>query len=185
MRHFPPLLCVYREDVIEAKKDSCQPLTRSEVTPAAMFDPWTDKPGLAAGVAELAAGVVFFPLVFYLLLRLLRSSGPGRSLCRHYMLRNNGVYDICNKLTSSVFAVLACYSGFYVLARCDKSAINERWFILDNYLVFGLSYFLYDCASMYMVFRNGKHGFLVSREWEGRRSGREGEGKRGRRKEAK
>jgi hypothetical protein len=123
-----------------------------------MFDPWTDKPGLAAGVAELAAGVVFFPLVFYLLLRLLRSSGPGRSLCRRYMLRNNGVYDICNKLTSSVFAVLACYSGFYVLARCDKSAIDERWYILDNYLVFGLSYFLYDCASMYMVFRNGKHG---------------------------
>ena len=118
-----------------------------------MFDPWTDKPGLGAGLAELTAGIVFFPLVFYTLQHLLRSSGPGRQICRRYGLRNNGVYDICNKLTSSTFAVLACYSGAYVLARCDRSVLDERFYILDNYLIFGLSYFIYDCVSMYMVFR--------------------------------
>ena len=118
-----------------------------------MFDPWTDPPGWLTGLAELTAGVAFFPLVFVTLLQLLRCSGPGRSFCAHFHLRNNGIYDICNKLTSSTFAVLACYSGAYVLARCDRSRLDERFYILDNYLIFGLSYFIYDCASMYMVYR--------------------------------
>jgi hypothetical protein len=118
-----------------------------------MFDPWTDQPSLATGLAEFAVGVVFFPLVFTTLQWLLRASGPGREFCRRYGLKNNGVYDICNKVTSSTFAVLACYSGGYVLARCDRGVLDERFYMLDNYLVFGLSYFLYDCVSMYMVFR--------------------------------
>lgn len=117
-----------------------------------MFDPWTDEPGLAAGLAELAAGFVFFPLVFYTLQRTLR----GSTLCASYGLRSHGVYDICNKLTSSLFAGLACYSGAYVLARCDGGLLKERFHILENYLIFGLSYFLYDCVSMYMVYSTEK-----------------------------
>jgi TLC domain len=118
-----------------------------------MFDPWLDAPGWAAGAAEFVAGMAFFPLVFYTLLCLLGGTGPGRRFCARYRLRAHGIYDICNKLTSSTFAVLACYSGGWVLARCDRSRLDERWHILDNYLIFGLSYFLYDCVSMYMVYR--------------------------------
>ena len=30
--------------------------------------------------------------------------------------------------------------------------MNDRFYILDNYLIFGVSYFFYDCVSMYLVY---------------------------------
>ena len=30
---------------------------------------------------------------------------------------------------------------------------SSRYYILDNYLIFGVSYFFYDCVAMFIVFR--------------------------------
>ena len=44
-----------------------------------------------------------------------------------------------------------------VLGECQGNSsvdvLHHRFYILHNYLVFGISYFLYDCVTMYMVFR--------------------------------
>jgi len=117
-----------------------------------MFNPWVDPPGLVTGALECLAGLVFFPSVFFLVQKFLRATWLGARICDRYALRLHGVYDISNKLTSTTFALLACYCGLGVYRSCGQDVINERFPILDNYLIFGVFYFLYDCVTMYMVF---------------------------------
>ena len=43
--------------------------------------------------------------------------------------------------------------------------MKERFYILDNYLIFGVSYFFYDCVSMYLVYSTlNKDGVTFSRK---------------------
>ncbi|XP_023341058.1 protein FAM57A [Eurytemora carolleeae] len=117
-----------------------------------MFNPLTDPPGYLTAFSECLAGAIFFPCVFITIQYILQNSWIGRQICRLYSLKNHGVYDISNKLTSSVFAILACYCGMYVYMNCGEDVLNERFYILENYLIFGVSYFFYDCVTMYMVY---------------------------------
>eukprot|EP00092_Neocalanus_flemingeri_P018555 GFUD01020092.1.p1 GENE.GFUD01020092.1~~GFUD01020092.1.p1 ORF type:complete len:312 (-),score=45.39 GFUD01020092.1:162-1097(-) len=117
-----------------------------------MFDPTTDKPGILTGIAEFLLGTIFFPLVCYICQRFFRTTSVGLHLCEEYNIKSNGIHDISNKITSSTFALLACSTGVFVNQQCNSDILNERFYILDNYLIFGVSYFLYDVASMYMVY---------------------------------
>lgn len=117
-----------------------------------MFNPLQDKPGLLVGIVEFGLGILFFPSVFYSLALFLSSSSLGKSFCQRYHIGITGVYDIANKVTSTTFAILSCSCGLYVLGRCGEDVLNERHYILENYLIFGVSYFFYDLGSMYLVY---------------------------------
>lgn len=117
-----------------------------------MFNPLHDQPGYASGGVVFLLGLAFFPSVFYAIQHFLKHSRTGARLCQHYKLKAHGVYDISNKLTSSTFALLACACGLYVTSNCGEDVLKERFYILPNYLIFGLSYFFYDCVTMYMVY---------------------------------
>jgi len=119
-----------------------------------MFNPVTDPPDYGTGSILFICGLFFFPLTFYLIQRFLRLSATGEWLIRQYNLTPFKIYDISNKLTSSVFAFLACSCGLFVLSRClsIENPSSSRYFILDNYLTFGVSYFFYDCVAMFIVF---------------------------------
>eukprot|EP00090_Calanus_glacialis_P031641 TRINITY_DN52617_c0_g1_i1.p1 TRINITY_DN52617_c0_g1~~TRINITY_DN52617_c0_g1_i1.p1 ORF type:complete len:324 (+),score=44.96 TRINITY_DN52617_c0_g1_i1:880-1851(+) len=117
-----------------------------------MFDPTVDKPGILTGIAEFLLGIIFFPLVCYSIQRFLRTTSVGIHLCEHFSISNNGIHDISNKLTSSTFAVLACSTGVFVMRQCNNDILAHRFYVLDNYLIFGVSYFFYDVGSMYMVY---------------------------------
>ena len=117
-----------------------------------MFNPAYDKPGLLAGAVEFLLGLLFFPSVFYICQTLLRSTKRGQEYCQRHRITNNGIHDISNKITSSTFAVCACSIGWLVNHQCTGDIMNDRFYILDNYLIFGVSYFFYDCVSMYLVY---------------------------------
>lgn len=74
-----------------------------------MFNPLTDPPGYFTAFSECLAGAIFFPCVFITIQYILQNSWIGRQICRLYSLKNHGVYDISNKLTSSVFAILGIF----------------------------------------------------------------------------
>ena len=90
-----------------------------------MFNPLTDPPGYFTAFSECLAGAIFFPCVFITIQYILQNSWIGRQICRLYSLKNHGVYDISNKLTSSVFAILGIYYS-------EPNHI-QIWFILDNF----------------------------------------------------
>jgi len=117
-----------------------------------MFNPTVDKPGIVTGIAEFLLGCIFFPLVCYSIQRFFRNTSVGIHLCEHFSISNNGIHDISNKLTSSTFAVLACSTGVFVMRQCNNDILAHRFYVLDNYLIFGVSYFFYDVGSMYMVY---------------------------------
>ena len=119
-----------------------------------MFNPAYDKPGVVTGVLEFLLGLIFFPGVCFTVQTLLRSSDAGVKYCSKHKINNNGVHDISNKITSSVFAVCACSIGCFVNRQCveDSSSMSDRFYVLDNYLIFGVSYFFYDVVSMYLVY---------------------------------
>lgn len=118
-----------------------------------MFNPLQDPPGYLTGGLEFFVGLLFFPTVFFAIQYFLKHSRTGACVCRHYNLKAHGIYDISNKLTSSTFALLACACGLYVSHSCgEEDVLNQRFYILHNYLIFGLSYFFYDCITMYMVY---------------------------------
>ena len=76
---------------------------------------------------------------------------------RNYGLSLHAILDISNKATSTSFSLLACFTGLYVVANCGFYQekpwnLEDRFYILDNYLIFGVSYFFYDIASMYLVY---------------------------------
>jgi len=117
-----------------------------------MFNPLQDKPDLFCGIVEFGLGILFFPSIFYSLSLFLSSSQYGKSLCQKYKIGQTGIYDISNKITSTTFAILSCSCGLYVLQRCGDDVLNERHYILENYLIFGVSYFFYDIGSMFLVY---------------------------------
>ena len=117
-----------------------------------MYDPTVDKPGVLTGLAEFLLGVLFFPSIFVMCEMLLRGSKTGREYCQHYKINSNGIHDISNKVTSSTFALLACSIGWFVNQQCTGDIMRDRFYILDNYLIFGVSYFFYDVISMYLVY---------------------------------
>jgi len=117
-----------------------------------MYDPTLDKPGVVTGVGEFLVGFLFFPSIFSLCEMVLHHSKTGREFCEHYKINNNGIHDISNKVTSSTFALLACTIGWFVNQQCTGDIMRERFYILDNYLIFGVSYFFYDVISMYLVY---------------------------------
>jgi len=117
-----------------------------------MFDPTTDKPGIFTGIVEFLLGVFFFPLVCYSIQTFFRNTSAGVHICEQYKITSNGIHDISNKITSSTFAMLACSTGVFVMRQCSNDLLNQRFYILDNYLIFGVSYFFYDVGSMYMVY---------------------------------
>lgn len=128
-----------------------------------MFNPVTDPPCLLTGVVQFLLGVCFFPTIFYSSQRFLRRSSVGQWLIEHYNLNNFAIYDISNKFTSSVFAFLACTCGLFVISRCGSSdyAAGDRFYILDNYLIFGVSYFFYDCCTMFIVFSHEHNNEVI------------------------
>jgi len=117
-----------------------------------MYDPTVDQPGLLTGTGEFLVGVIFFPSIFLVCEILLHHSKTGRELCEHYQINNNGIHDISNKVTSSTFALLACTIGWFVNQQCTGDIMQDRFYVLDNYLIFGVSYFFYDVVSMYLVY---------------------------------
>ena len=117
-----------------------------------MYDPSLDKPGVLTGLGEFLLGVIFFPSIFLMCEMLLRSSKTGREYCEHFKINSNGIHDISNKVTSSTFALFACSIGWIVNQQCTGDIMKERFYILDNYLIFGVSYFFYDVISMYLVY---------------------------------
>ena len=119
-----------------------------------MFNPLYDKPGVVTGLLEFLLGLIFFPGVCFTVQTLLRCSDAGVKYCSKHKINNNGVHDISNKITSSVFAVCACSIGCFVNRQCveDSSSMSDRFYVLDNYLIFGVSYFFYDVVSMYLVY---------------------------------
>ena len=119
-----------------------------------MFNPLYDKPGVVTGLLEFLLGFIFFPGVCFTVQTLLRCSDAGVRYCSKHKINNNGVHDISNKITSSVFAVCACSIGCFVNRQCveDSSSMSDRFYVLDNYLIFGVSYFFYDVVSMYLVY---------------------------------
>jgi len=130
-----------------------------------MFHPFHDKPQFFSGVVEFIGGLIFFPLIFLLVQSFLRFSKLGQGISRKYGLSLAAILDIANKITSTSFATLACSAGLYVLIFSQKPwSLEERFFILDNYLIFGVSYFFYDIASMYLVFLAEKES-EVSVSW--------------------
>jgi len=117
------------------------------------FDPTTDQPGLFTGTIEFILGIIFFPLIFCAVTNFLKNSVPGKKFCKRFEIKTNGILDIGNKLTSSTFAFLACLTGITVAKQCNAgNELTERFYVLDNYLIFGFSYFFYDIVSMFMVF---------------------------------
>ena len=117
-----------------------------------MFDPTTDQPGLFTGTIEFILGIIFFPLIFCAVTNFLKNSVPGKKFCKRFEIKSNGILDIGNKLTSSTFAFLACMTGITVAKQCNGNELTDRYYVLDNYLIFGFSYFFYDIVSMFMVF---------------------------------
>jgi len=117
-----------------------------------MFDPTVDKPGIVTGFVEFLLGCVFFPSVCYSIQRFFRSTATGARICEQFNISNNGIHDISNKLTSSTFALLACSTGVFVMRQCNNDILAQRFYVLDNYLIFGVSYFFYDIGSMYCVY---------------------------------
>ena len=117
-----------------------------------MFNPTYDRPGVVAGCAEFLVGLIFFPSVCYICQMFFRRSKLGQEYCDYYKISSNGIHDICNKITSSTFALCACSIGWLVNKQCTGDIMNDRFFILDNYLIFGVSYFFYDVVSMYLVY---------------------------------
>jgi len=117
-----------------------------------MFNPSVDKPGLLTGFAEFLLGCLFFPLVCYSIQRFFRNTSAGVHMCEQFNISNNGIHDISNKLTSSTFALLACSIGVFVMGQCNHDILAHRFYVLDNYLIFGVSYFFYDIGSMYCVY---------------------------------
>ena len=118
-----------------------------------LFDPTVDQPGLFTGTIEFILGIIFFPLIFCAVSNFLKNSLPGRKFCKKFDIKTNGILDIGNKLTSSTFAFLACMTGMTVARQCNVgNELTDRYYVLDNYLIFGFSYFFYDIVSMYMVF---------------------------------
>lgn len=116
------------------------------------FDPTTDQPGLFTGTIEFILGIIFFPLIFCAVTNFLKNSVPGKKFCKRFEIKSNGILDIGNKLTSSTFAFLACMTGITVAKQCNGNELTDRFYVLDNYLIFGFSYFFYDIVSMFMVF---------------------------------
>ena len=130
-----------------------------------MFNPLFDKPGIVIGIIEFLAGVIFFPLVCLSAQIFFRTSKAGKFYCQQFKISSNGIHDISNKITSSTFAVLACSVGLFVNRQCSGDIMKERFYILDNYLIFGVSYFFYDCVSMYMVYSTlNKDGVTFSQK---------------------
>ena len=130
-----------------------------------MFNPLFDKPGPVIGIIEFLAGVIFFPIVCLSAQVFFRTSKAGKSYCQQFKISSNGIHDISNKITSSTFAVLACSVGLFVNRQCSGDIMKERFYILDNYLIFGVSYFFYDCVSMYLVYSTlNKDGVTFSRK---------------------
>jgi len=117
-----------------------------------LFDPTIDQPGLFTGTVEFILGIIFFPLIFCAVTNFLKNSVPGKKFCKKFDIKTNGILDIGNKLTSSTFAFLACMTGITVAKQCNGNDLTDRYYVLDNYLIFGFSYFFYDIVSMYMVF---------------------------------
>jgi len=118
-----------------------------------MFNPLTDQPDFFTGFLEFIAGVFFFPIVFISIQTFFRFSQTGQKICRKYGLNLHAILDISNKATSSTFALLACLTGLYVINGCKSGlGLEGRFYILDNYLIFGVSYFFYDTLSMFLVF---------------------------------
>merc|ERR1712130_37599 len=105
------------------------------------------------GTIEFILGIIFFPLIFCAVTNFLKNSVPGKKFCKRFEIKTNGILDIGNKLTSSTFAFLACLTGITVAKQCNAgNELTERFYVLDNYLIFGFSYFFYDIVSMFMVF---------------------------------
>ena len=59
--------------------------------------------------------------------------------------------DISNKIVSSIFAISSCTIGVLINRQCSGDIMHDRFMVLDNYMLFGASYFLYDSLSMYVV----------------------------------
>ena len=74
----------------------------------------------------------------------------GNIFLTENILRDNNINTLC----------LACSCGLYVYSNCGDDVFKDRFYILDNYLIFGVSYFFYDIGSMYMVYRYSTNNYV-------------------------
>lgn len=118
-----------------------------------MHNPLVDVADLTTAAIQFFLGLFTFPLIFYSLVKFLTVSPPGKSFCAQYGIGQHGIYDISNKITSSMFSILSALCGVYVIFQCQGGGdlMKQSYPILDNFLTFGISYFFYDLVSMYIV----------------------------------
>lgn len=118
-----------------------------------VHNPLIDVADFSTAALQFFLGLFTFPLLFYSLVKFFTVSSTGSKFCGQYGIRQHGIYDISNKITSSIFSILSALCGFYVISQCQGGGdlMKQTYPILDNFLTFGLSYFFYDLVSMYMV----------------------------------
>ena len=96
-------------------------------------------------------GTMFNLAVFNTLKQTFQNSQVGQKFSENFKLTTFSVLDICNKLTSSCFAIIACSVGVTVLRQCQGDIMHDRYFIIDNFIIYAAAYFFYDLVSMYTV----------------------------------
>ena len=117
-----------------------------------MLNPLVDKLNTTNSVIAVILGSVFFPLNFYVIANLLKNTSFGASFCKKYSIKQHGIYDISNKIISSVFSIISCICGLAVITKCTSNDLmKERHLILENFMIFGFPYFFYDMYSMYLI----------------------------------
>jgi hypothetical protein len=117
-----------------------------------MLNPLVDKLNTTNSVIAVILGSVFFPLHFYVIVNLLKNTSFGASFCKKYSIKQHGIYDISNKIISSVFSIISCMCGLAVITKCTSNDLmKERHLILENFMIFGFPYFFYDMYSMYLI----------------------------------
>jgi len=116
-----------------------------------MLNPLLDKLDLFNQIFYFVLGTLTFPLLFYLTATFLQKSSIGTIFCEKFEINQHGIYDISNKITSTSFSLFSCFCGLFTIFRCGQDLMTESHPILENFLIFGISYFFYDLVSMYMV----------------------------------
>ncbi|XP_056627968.1 ceramide synthase isoform X1 [Triplophysa dalaica] len=92
----------------------------------------------------LAAGSVFFPGLFLLSKRCLRSI-PG-------LRWNEGDAVIVSaRLVSSIQAIMASTAGYIISTSCEDIIEDQHW-LTSSYILFAVPYFVYDIYAMFLCY---------------------------------
>lgn len=107
---------------------------------------------LTRGVYLFFVGLIFFNASFYFINNVALRTSLGIKYKKKYHLNVMDVFDISNKIVSSVQALLSCLTGLIICTySCTRSLLKTSHFVSEAYAWFGASYFFYDIWSMYKV----------------------------------